>query len=68
MIAAAREHRHAVVIGGGLLGLEAAYGLQKRGMEVTVVHLVPTLMERQLDDAAGGLLAARRSSSAGSSS
>jgi len=56
MIAASHEHRHAIVIGGGLLGLEAAYGLQKRGMEVTVVHLVPTLMERQLDGAAGGLL------------
>ena len=49
MIAASREHKHAIVIGGGLLGLEAAYGLQKRGMAVTVVHLVPTLMERQLD-------------------
>jgi nitrite reductase (NADH) large subunit len=56
MIAAASERRHAVVIGGGLLGLEAAYGLQKRGMDVTVVHLLPTLMERQLDAAAGGLL------------
>jgi nitrite reductase (NADH) large subunit len=56
MIAAARDHRHAVVIGGGLLGLEAAYGLQKRGMQVTVVHLLPTLMERQLDPAAGDLL------------
>ncbi len=43
MIAASREFKHAVVIGGGLLGLEAAYGLQKRGMDVTVVHLVPTL-------------------------
>jgi nitrite reductase (NADH) large subunit len=56
MIAAARDHKHAVVIGGGLLGLEAAYGLQKRGMQVTVVHLLPTLMERQLDPAAGDLL------------
>jgi nitrite reductase (NADH) large subunit len=56
MIAAARDHRSAVVIGGGLLGLEAAYGLQKRGMEVTVVHLPPTLMERQLDSAAAELL------------
>jgi nitrite reductase (NADH) large subunit len=56
MVAASREHKHAIVIGGGLLGLEAAYGLQKRGMTVTVVHLVPTLMERQLDGAAGGLL------------
>jgi nitrite reductase (NADH) large subunit len=54
--AALREHGNAIVIGGGLLGLEAAYGLQKRGMAVTVVHLLPTLMERQLDGAAGGLL------------
>jgi nitrite reductase (NADH) large subunit len=56
MIAAAHSGKHAVVIGGGLLGLEAAYGLQKRGMEVTVVHLTQTLMERQLDSAAGDLL------------
>jgi nitrite reductase (NADH) large subunit len=56
MIAAAREHTHAVVIGGGLLGLEAAYGLQKRGMDVTVVHILPGLMERQLDPTAGQLL------------
>jgi nitrite reductase (NADH) large subunit len=56
MIEAASEHRHAVVIGGGLLGLEAAHGLQRRGMEVTVVHLTPTLMERQLDTRAGELL------------
>ncbi|MFX6281326.1 NAD-binding protein, partial [Acinetobacter baumannii] len=48
--------RHAVVIGGGLLGLEAANGLMKRGMNVTVVHLLDTLMERQLDTVAGGLL------------
>jgi nitrite reductase (NADH) large subunit len=46
----------AVVVGGGLLGLEAAAGLMKRGMTVTVLHLVPTLMERQLDEAAGLLL------------
>lgn len=46
----------AVVIGGGLLGLEAAAGLRLRGMEVTVVHLNPWLMERQLDEAAGYLL------------
>lgn len=46
----------AVVIGGGLLGLEAAHGLSLRGMKVTVVHLMPTLMERQLDEAAGYLL------------
>src|SRR3546814_11331631 len=46
----------AVVIGGGLLGLEAAAGLAEQGMQVTVVHLMPTLMERQLDPAAGYLL------------
>ena len=56
MIAAARCSRHAVVIGGGLLGLEAANGLRARGMEVTVVHLMPWLMERQLDPVAGGML------------
>jgi nitrite reductase (NADH) large subunit len=49
---------NAVVIGGGLLGLEAAHGLSLRGMAVTVVHLMPTLMERQLDEAAGWLLKA----------
>ena len=46
----------AVIIGGGLLGLEAAYGLAKRGMDATVVHLMDVLMERQLDEAAGFLL------------
>src|SRR5215213_6180704 len=56
MIAASMEHRRAVVIGGGLLGLEAAWGLKRRGMSVAVVHLMPTLMERQLDTAAGELL------------
>jgi nitrite reductase (NADH) large subunit len=56
MIEAAREHKHAVVIGGGLLGLEAANGLKLRGMDVTVVHVMPWLMERQLDDVAGKLL------------
>jgi len=56
MIEAARTHRHAVVIGGGLLGLEAANGLMLRGMKVTVVHVMPWLMERQLDDVAGKLL------------
>ncbi len=48
----------AVVIGGGLLGLEAAHGLARRGMDVSVVHLMPTLMERQLDPASAELLAA----------
>ena len=57
MIAAARPGgRRAVVIGGGLLGLEAAAGLAMRGMRVSVVHLADTLMERQLDPAAGYLL------------
>ncbi len=56
MIAASKDFRHAVVIGGGLLGLEAANGLKQRGMHVTVVHLLQTLMERQLDDVAAGLL------------
>ena len=56
MIDAAASYQHAVVIGGGLLGLEAANGLMKRGMQVTVVHVSPWLMERQLDDVAGRLL------------
>jgi nitrite reductase (NADH) large subunit len=56
MLAAARQHRRAVVIGGGLLGLEAAAGLLRQGMDVTVVHLDATLMERQLDAAAAKLL------------
>ena len=56
MVEASTSHRNAVVIGGGLLGLEAANGLMKRGMNVTVVHLLDTLMERQLDPVAGGLL------------
>lgn len=56
MIEAARAHRHAVVIGGGLLGLEAANGLMVRGMSVTVVHLSKVLMERQLDHVAAQLL------------
>jgi nitrite reductase (NADH) large subunit len=56
MIETAKTHQHAVVIGGGLLGLEAANGLMLRGMSVTVVHIAPWLMERQLDDVAGRLL------------
>jgi nitrite reductase (NADH) large subunit len=56
MLEAAKQHRHAVVIGGGLLGLEAASGLHKQGMKVSVVHLVDTLMERQLDSVAGKML------------
>lgn len=56
MIEAARLHKHAVVIGGGLLGLEAANGLKLRGMDVTVVHIGPWLLERQLDEVAGRML------------
>ncbi|MBK6367052.1 MAG: NAD(P)/FAD-dependent oxidoreductase [Polaromonas sp.] len=56
MIAASTQYKNAVVIGGGLLGLEAANGLMQRGMNVTVIHVMPTLMERQLDTVAGGLL------------
>ena len=56
MIDTAKTHKHAVVIGGGLLGLEAANGLMLRGMQVTVVHIMPWLMERQLDEVAGKLL------------
>jgi nitrite reductase (NADH) large subunit len=58
MIAAsAKPGAKAVVIGGGLLGIEAAYGLARRGMAATVVHLMDVLMERQLDASAGFLLA-----------
>jgi nitrite reductase (NADH) large subunit len=56
MIEASQKYKKAVVIGGGLLGLEAANGLMLRGMDVTVVHVMPWLMERQLDDVAGKLL------------
>lgn len=56
MLDRAGEGRHAVVVGGGLLGLEAAHGLAQRGMAVTVLHLMPHLMERQLDAEAAGLL------------
>ena len=56
MIRAAEHHRRVVVIGGGVLGLEAAWGLKQRGMEVSVVHLMPSLMERHPDDTAAGLL------------
>ena len=56
MIDTASRHKNAVVIGGGLLGLEAANGLRVRGMNVTVVHLSPWLMERQLDEVAANLL------------
>lgn len=57
LLAKARPGRKAIVIGGGLLGLEAARGLQMQGCEVTVVHLANTLMERQLDLTGGTYLA-----------
>ncbi|MDH5632231.1 MAG: nitrite reductase large subunit NirB [Gammaproteobacteria bacterium] len=56
MLLSARSSGHAIVIGGGLLGLEAANGLLKCGMRVTVVHLMGSLMERQLDEPAASLL------------
>jgi nitrite reductase (NADH) large subunit len=56
MLAAAKVSKRAVVIGGGLLGLEAANGLALQGMEVSVVHLCDWPMERQLDKVGGGLL------------
>ncbi|OLU23152.1 assimilatory nitrite reductase large subunit [Pseudomonas sp. PA15(2017)] len=58
MLDSATQHRRAVVIGGGLLGLEAAHGLKLRGMDVSVVHNGATLLERQLDERAGRLLQA----------
>lgn len=58
MLDAVRQHKRAVVIGGGLLGLECANGLARQGMEVTLVHLMDWLMERQLDPVASGLLQA----------
>jgi nitrite reductase (NADH) large subunit len=59
MIGVAAAGGDAVVIGGGLLGLEAAYGLGRRGMRVTVLHAVDRLMERQLDHDAAAMLLAR---------
>ncbi len=56
MLKAAREHRHALVIGGGILGLEAADALNRRGMDVTVVHRNAWLMDKQLDATAGQML------------
>ncbi len=58
MLAASKQYKKAIVIGGGLLGLEAANGLMKQGMEVSVVHLVDRLMERQLDKPAANMLKA----------
>ncbi|MFX3622489.1 MAG: nitrite reductase large subunit NirB [Ectobacillus sp.] len=56
MISTSKQYKKAAVIGGGLLGLEAARGLLNLGMEVEVVHLMPHLMEQQLDAPAGALL------------
>lgn len=56
MITASKKQQKAVVIGGGLLGLEAANGLIKRGMDVTVVHLGDVLMDVQMDEVSGELL------------
>ena len=56
MVDAAKKYKKAVVIGGGLLGLEAANGLMKQGMDVSVVHIMDSLMERQLDKTAATML------------
>lgn len=56
MLQASKKYKKAAVIGGGLLGLEAARGLLNLGMEVSVIHISPFLMERQLDETAGKLL------------
>jgi nitrite reductase (NADH) large subunit len=56
LLALAARKRPVVVIGGGLLGLEAAYGLAKAGTPVTLLHLMDRLMERQLDAPAAALL------------
>lgn len=56
MLSYSEKHQHAVILGGGLLGLEAANGLRERGMNVTVLHNNTTLLNRQLDVEAGKLL------------
>jgi nitrite reductase (NADH) large subunit len=56
MLKAAQHYRHAIVIGGGVLGLEAACALRKQGMKATVIHRMAWLMERQLDPTAASLL------------
>jgi nitrite reductase (NADH) large subunit len=56
LLALAAQKKRVVVVGGGLLGLEAAYGLAKAGAPVTLVHLMDRLMERQLDASAARLL------------
>ncbi len=56
LLTLAAQNKRVVVVGGGLLGLEAAYGLAKAGAAVTLVHLMERLMERQLDAPAAELL------------
>src|SRR6201994_4208421 len=56
LLTLAARKRRVVVVGGGLLGLEAAYGLAKAGAPVSLIHLMDRLMERQLDAPAGALL------------
>ncbi len=58
MLSYTQSHRYAVVLGGGLLGLEAASGLAGRGMDVTLIHNKPYLLNRQLDEPAAKLLQA----------
>lgn len=59
LLGLARDKKRVVVVGGGLLGLEAAYGLAKAGSKVTLLHLMDRLMERQLDSAAASVLKQR---------
>lgn len=56
LLESSRKYKRAAVIGGGLLGLEAANGLMKQGMDVTIIHLMNRLMERQLDKPSADLL------------